>query len=74
MSQDEFIARPFISHDGTDNNGVRAEVKVITGHALVDEKTKPKSRDSKMVQFKFSTPTHNHPTGAWINKEKIEDF
>lgn len=43
MSQDEFIARPFISHDGTDNNGVRAEVKVITGHALVDEKTKPKS-------------------------------
>lgn len=74
MSQDEFIARPFISHDGTDNNGVRAEVKVITGHALVDEKTKPKSRDSKMVQFKFSTPTSNHPTGAWINKEKDKEL
>lgn len=70
MSDKEFIQRPFISHDGTDKNGIRAEVKVITGHALVDEKTKPKSRDSKMVQFKFSTPTSNHPTGAWLNKEK----
>lgn len=27
-----------------------------------------------MVQFKFSTPTHNHPTGAWINKEKDKEL
>lgn len=70
MSDNEFIAKPFISHDGTDSNGIRAEVKVITGHALVSEKTKPKSRDSSMVSFGFVAPSSNFPTKAWIDKEK----
>lgn len=32
-----FIERPIISHDGADDSGVRAEVKVQRGLATVDK-------------------------------------
>ena len=30
-----YSAKPFVSHDGKDENGVRAEVKVVKGYGKV---------------------------------------
>lgn len=64
----EMISRPFISHDGKDNNGVRAEVKVQMGYATVSNLAKPKKKDSPSVQFQFTAPNLEHPISGWVDK------
>ena len=70
----EYINSPFTTHDGTDAQGVRAEVRVSTGFALVSDLSNPKRRDSPMVKFGFSTEDSQYPTQGWVNKETDEEI
>lgn len=47
-----YSSRPFVSHDGPDTNGFRAEVKVVTGFGHVDSIEKSKAGKSAKVSFK----------------------
>ena len=48
---DTYSSRPFISHDGPDENGFRAEVKVVTGFGHVDNIEKSSAGKSAKVSF-----------------------
>lgn len=67
-----FIERPIISHDGADDSGVRAEVKVQRGLATVDKIDEKKSRPQ--VRFQFASDNLEHGVGAWVNKESDEEI
>lgn len=49
---DTYSAKPFISYDGVDENGVRAEVKVVTGYGHVDSIEPSKAGKSFKVAFR----------------------
>lgn len=68
--REEHIFTPFISYDGKDSQGVRAEVRVFTGYALVSDRKKPKNRESSVVQFSFMAPDSQYPTSGWVDKKR----
>ena len=51
MTLGTYSTRPFITHDGVDENGIRAEVKVVAGYGLVDNIEKSKAGKSAKVSF-----------------------
>lgn len=48
---DTWSSKPFVSYDGPDNNGVRAEVKVVTGYGKVYDTSKSDKGKSENVIF-----------------------
>lgn len=71
---EEFIQSPFIARDGRDPSGVRAEVKVFTGKAIVSDITRPKNKKSTMRSYGFSIETSDYPTKGWLDTEKDEEI
>lgn len=61
----EWSAKPFISHDAADENGVRAEVLVTKG---VGKITELKS-SGNTTQAHFINDKLKHPIVGWINNE-----
>lgn len=59
-----FSRTPFIGKDGPDANGVRAEVKVITGLGNIHETKKSARGNSVNVLFRVDNTPHN-PSG-WV--------
>lgn len=59
-----FSAFPFIAFDGVDDNGVRAEVKVVVGCGTVLKTEASGAGKSKKVFFEVSNTKHN-PAG-WV--------
>lgn len=66
-NQKTYVGRPVVSHDGTDNQGVRAEVLVTSGLVSVEQKDEKKSRDT--VKFSFMADNLKHMVSGWMNKE-----
>lgn len=58
-----FAARPFISHDGGDADGVRAEVEVQTGTAPIMEL----DNKGRTAQLRFQPDNLKYPISGWIN-------
>lgn len=61
----ETHSRSFITHDGVDENGVRAEVEVTVGTARVSKIDKRES--SAKIEFKIEYL--KFPIGAWVNMD-----
>lgn len=69
---DMHINKPFVTHDGVDPKGIRAEVRVYSGYANVTHSKRAKNKTSPMHQFGFEIDSSDYPTNGWINKEKDE--
>lgn len=69
--QNLWSSKPFISLDGVDENGIRAEVKVIKGCGLIKEISG--SDKGKAVQVKFDFG-RKHGQSAWLPKDKTEAY
>lgn len=69
---DMHINKPFVTHDGVDPKGIRAEVRVYSGYADVTHSKRAKNKTSPMHQFGFEIDSSEYPTNGWINKEKDE--
>ena len=57
-----YSTKPFISYDGADENGVRAEVKVVTGYGTVSEIESSKAGKSFKISFAVEN-TQYFPSG-----------
>lgn len=64
-----FSAKPFVSHDGL-FEGVRAEVKVVTGYGVVEKVVDSKGGKTKNVFFLVRNTEHN-PSG-WSRDPGIQ--
>ena len=64
-----FSRKPFISYDGVDEKGVRAEVKVITGFGHVAEIETSKKGNSHNIKFKVDNSQYL-PSG-WVPDQAI---
>lgn len=60
---DTYSGRPFISHDGPDDSGFRAEVKVVTGFGHVDNIEK--SAAGKSAKVSFSVENTQYKSSGW---------
>lgn len=60
---DTYSSRPFISHDGPDANGVRAEVKVVTG--VGDIASVEPSEKGKSAKVSFSVSNTRYNSSGW---------
>lgn len=60
---DTYSSRPFITHDGPDDNGVRAEVKVVTGYGHVDS-IEP-SAAGKSMKISFAVENSKYKSSGW---------
>lgn len=58
------MAEPFVSKDGPDDNGVRAEVYVQTGTGIVKEL----KENGNNVQVMMGVEGLKHPVGGWTSK------
>lgn len=67
-----FIARPMVSHDGADDNGVRAEVWVQRGQATISQKEDKKSR--AQVKFSFACDNLKHDVNAWVHRDNDKEI
>jgi hypothetical protein len=71
-----YSAKPFISHDGIDEAGVRAEVRVVTGLGEIDSINPSGNGKAASVKFKVSntkyTPSGYAPVDSNVMK-KIEE-
>lgn len=65
-----YSTKPFISHDGKDDNGIRAQVKVVMGYGDVLSITDSKGGKSKKVEFAVSN-TEYFPSG-WTRDAKLQ--
>lgn len=65
-----FSAAPFISKDGLDNDGVRAEVKVVIGYGLVHAVTASDKGKSEKVEFIVNN-TEYIPSG-WTRDPDVQ--
>lgn len=66
-----FSAKPFISKDGLDDAGVRAEVKVVIGLGDIVSVTDSAGGKTKKIEFAVRNTTYN-PSG-WSRDKKILD-
>ncbi len=67
-----YSAKPFFSHDGKDDNGIRAEVKVVTGYGDVTSIEDSKGGKSKKVEFAVSN-TEFFPSG-WTRSPALQEL
>lgn len=65
-----WMGKPFISYDGEDQQGVRAEVMVYRGLANVH--TIEDKQEGGSVKFSFLADNIKYPVGAWVNKSRDE--
>lgn len=63
-----FMDKPFVSHDGKDQDGVRAEVIVRKGAAIVDQK----SEMDKMIKYHFSADNLQKYNGFSASASKAD--
>ena len=72
MSDQLFTKAPFISHDGPDAQGVRAEVKVYTGHSTIKEF----EDGEKSLKVSFLNPKSKYLTNGylWKRDEKLVEM
>jgi hypothetical protein len=61
------MAKPFTSHDGSDSNGVRAEVFVQTGTGTISD-VEGKDGTKANVQVKINAPHLTRPVKGWLAK------
>jgi hypothetical protein len=66
-----FSSAPFISHDGLDEAGIRAEVKVVLGYGEIVSVTDSTGGKTKKIEFQVRNTTYN-PSG-WSRDKKIQD-
>lgn len=64
---DTWSAKPFISHDGFDDDGVRAEVKVIVGVGRI--KKIEESDNGRASQVIFSVSNTGFPVKCWVPQD-----
>lgn len=64
---DTYSGRPFISHDGPDDNGFRAEIKVVTGFGHVD--SIEKSAAGKSAKVSFAVENTKFKSSGWAPVE-----
>lgn len=62
-----YSSRPFISHDGPDEKGIRAEVKVIVGFGYVD--SIESSNAGKAAKIAFRVDNTEFKTTGWVPKD-----
>lgn len=60
------MAKPFVSHDGTDPNGIRAEVYVQTGTGTVKEL----KENGNNINVFMAVDGLKHPIGGWTSKSE----
>lgn len=63
-----YQGHPFITHDGKDENGVRAEVRVLTGFGHVAEIDESKE---SAINVKFKVDNNPHGASGWIPKDNV---
>lgn len=63
------MAKPFISKDGTDSDGIRAEVYVETGTGTVNKIEPHDNGTAVSVSIKNSNPKVKYPSAGWINSD-----
>ena len=66
-----FTAKPFISHDGPDENKVRAEVQVSTGYSTIADVEDSDNGKSKKVSFNNPKSKYKASGWLWIQDEGI---
>lgn len=67
--EDTFSAKPFYSKDGVDDNGQRAEVKIVLGYGVINSSAPSKKGNSTNVSFAVRNTEH-FPSG-WTRDEKV---
>lgn len=60
----------FTAYDGTDSNGVRAEVKVMTGSAVIKEIIENDASRNAEIVFIPDNPMLKRKVGGFVDKEK----
>lgn len=65
-----YSAKPFISHDGLDDDGLRAEVKVVIGYGDVVEIEDSKGGKSKKITFAVSNSEWN--SAGWTRSAPLQ--
>jgi len=65
-----YSAAPFITYDGIDSDGVRAEVSVVVGYGDVDEVEDSKAGKTKKVSFQVSNTTWG--SSGWTRSPKLQ--
>ena len=60
----------FTAYDGTDSNGVRAEVKVMTGSAVIKEIVENDTSRNAEIVFIPDNPMLKRKVGGFVDKEK----
>ena len=71
-SEGTFSAAPFISHDGIDSEGVRAEVSVVLGYGDVASIEDSKNGKTKKVSFEVSNTEWG--SSGWTRSPKIQEM
>lgn len=66
-----YSSRPFISHDGPDENGVRAEIQVVTGYGHVFEIEESEKGNAKKVVFKVENTKYKSTGWAPVDDPVI---
>lgn len=68
MSEDKkyWSSAPFIAHDGKDDNGVSAEVKVVKGYGLVDSIEASKKGNALNITFEYGG---EYQSSGWAQKD-----
>lgn len=69
-----YINRPITAKDGADSSGNRAEVRVQTGYAFVDDVIDKKSQQTAKFSFTFEGTKLKHPVGGWIHKTEDKEI
>ncbi len=64
-----FLDRPFVSYDGVDGNGVRAEVVVRTGCAVISDSRESDSGKSRF--FEFTARSAQYTEGGWTSDPDV---
>lgn len=67
-----YSTKPFITHDGIDNNGDRAEVKVVMGFGDIIDIEDSKNGKSKKITFAVSNSEWN--SSGWTRDPKLHEL
>lgn len=66
---DTWSSKPFISYDGKDERGIRAEVRVLTGFGVVEKIND--SKKGKARQAFFLVDNNEHPISGWTPNDSV---
>lgn len=62
----------FLSHDGKDNNGIRAEVNVMTGTGRIKQITKKEDSRNAEIEFDPDNPNLKRKVAGFLDTTSIE--